>query len=414
MPNVAEALEEQLAPEQLQRLGLLARASERHGAVPFLVGGTVRDLLLGQPTIDLDLSLVGASGDLAAALARELGGEVVARSRFGTSKLRLGDTVLDLATARKESYARPGALPTVVHGSIKDDLARRDFTINAMAVSLSSDRWGELLDDFDGRRDLERGLIRVLHASSFVDDATRILRAVRYMGRLGFGLEAGTTDLMARDLGYLETIKGDRVRHELERIFREHKAGAILELAQSLGVLTAIHPDLRLSADAQRRVREITVEPTVDNELLFVGMLTYAASSSRRPEIVTRLNMDRRWARVVMDTGSIRDALEELRSHEPRRSQVYRLLSGFDDAAVRVCALASSDIQAKGLLELYETELRDVKPLLDGDDLIELGAPEGPLIGELLDDLLTARLDGLLGTRDEEIAFVTRRIQEKG
>ncbi|MCH7746149.1 MAG: hypothetical protein IIC84_08765, partial [Chloroflexi bacterium] len=178
MPNAAPILNDRLSPVQTRLLERAGRVSSQHGVALYLVGGAVRDAMLGRQTIDLDLSMVSADPAFASVLAHGLNGQVVASSRFGTSKLQIGGIVIDLAMARSETYAHPGALPSVAPGSIDEDLARRDFSINAMAVSLSPDSWGDLLDPFDGRRDLQRRLIKVLHPGSFVDDATRILRAV--------------------------------------------------------------------------------------------------------------------------------------------------------------------------------------------------------------------------------------------
>ena len=155
---------------------------------------------------------------------------MAARSPFGTAKLRAGGIEMDLAAARTETYAHPRALPTVAPGDIDRDLARRDFSINAMAVSLGTETWGELRDPFEGRRDLDRGVVRVLHEGSFIDDATRILRAVRYAGRMGFRLEAETERLLKRDLAQLGGIGGDRVRRELARVFSEERARGTDEL----------------------------------------------------------------------------------------------------------------------------------------------------------------------------------------
>ncbi|MCH7787076.1 MAG: hypothetical protein IIC22_06160, partial [Chloroflexi bacterium] len=158
MPNIAPILDDQLNPAQARILKRAGRISSQHGVALYLVGGTVRDAMLGHRAIDLDLSVVSDDPAFASVLADGLDGEVVASSHFGTSKLKIGDIVIDLAMARKETYAYPGALPSVSPASIDEDLARRDFSINAMAVSLSPDTWGDLLDPFDGRGDLQRRL----------------------------------------------------------------------------------------------------------------------------------------------------------------------------------------------------------------------------------------------------------------
>ncbi len=221
--NVINQLEQRLSPESLaliQKAGALA-AERRLGI--YLVGGVVRDILLGRANSDLDLVVEGDAIKLAESLAGELGGRLVVHRRFGTAKIRTRNLTIDLAMARAETYARPGALPTVRPGSIQDDLARRDFTVNAMALRLDPDSFGKLVDPFDGQKDLENKLIRVLHDRSFIDDATRMLRAVRYEQRFGFRLEASTEKLLRQNVAMLRTISGDRIRHELELILKEER-----------------------------------------------------------------------------------------------------------------------------------------------------------------------------------------------
>ena len=412
MSKIGPTLDERLLPAQVRLLRRASDASAQHGVALFLVGGTVRDVLLGDRPIDLDLSAVAATPQFASSLAREVDARVVARSQFGTAKLKVGDVSIDLATARNESYARPGALPEVSPGSIEDDLRRRDFSINAMAISLAPDDWGALVDPFGGRRDLERGLIRVLHAQSFVDDATRILRAARYGQRLGFRIEEGTESLLARDLAYLDTIKGDRVRHELERIFREDKAASILRLAQELGVLSAVYPTLSLDETALANLQDIRSEPEAERALLFVSVLACSVPADDHPGLIARLNMDTRWARTVRDTGSVRESLDRLKEPDLRPGQLYGMLRRFDTEAIEGCRLATDDPLVAQRLKTYLTELSHVKTGLNGDDLIALGVPRGPTIGKLLEDLLAARLDGLVATREDEEDFVSRRLAD--
>ena len=311
--NPTPLLDERLSPVQVRLLRAAADVSVRHGVELYLVGGSVRDILLGHRPVDLDISAAGATPKFASTLARELEGEVLERSRFGTAKLLISGGLIDLALARKESYPSPGALPKVEPGSVEDDLGRRDFTINAMAFSLAPNAWANLVDLFDGGRDLERGLIRVLHPESFVDDSTRILRAVRYAARLGFHFEEATERLLRRDLGYLDTITGDRLRHELERIFLEDRVEPILGLATELGVLSAIHPALALDETALANLQGVHAEPVAETALVYVSVLSYSVPTNQRPGLVARLNMDTRWARVVRDTGSVRDAFVHLR-----------------------------------------------------------------------------------------------------
>ena len=412
MSNLAPILDQRLVPAQAHLLRLAANASAQHGVELYLVGGTVRDMLLEQSPVDLDLSAVGGTPEFVATLAHELNGEVVAHSQFGTSKLKAGDTTIDLAIARSESYEHPGALPAVAPGSIHEDLARRDFTINAMAVSLEAEGWGELVDPFDGQRDLQLTLVRALHPDSFIDDSNRILRALRYAQRLGFRLEPATDRLIRRDLRYLDAIKGDRVRHELQRIFLEDNAASILQMAQELGVLSAIYPGLGVDERVLATLRQASAEPEADKELLLLVLLTYSLPTSELPGIVSRLNMVSSWARVVRDAGAVKNNFDSLRTPDLTPSRIHALLRGAGVEAVRGCALAVDDDLVVQRLEHYLTELRHVNTMLKGDDLIALGVPQGPMVGRLLNGLLAARLDGELVSREDEEDYVARRLEQ--
>jgi tRNA nucleotidyltransferase (CCA-adding enzyme) len=411
MSYIASLLEERLSPGYLRHLRRASGVATQYSVQLYLVGGTVRDILLGRRVLDLDISMVGATPEFPAALARELGGEVTASSQFGTAKLRVGDASIDLAMARRESYAHPGALPTVASGSIEEDLARRDFSINAMAVSLAPGAWGELLDPHGGQRDIGRRLIRALHSRSFIDDATRILRAIRYAQRLGFSLEGATERLMRRDLSYLDTIKGDRVRHELERIFTEEHAASMLEMAQRMGVLRAIYATLSLNEPMLAKIRQIRPEQNIEHSLVILSLLSYNIPLDQQPGFIARLSMDSTWAQVVRDTGRVRAALDQLRTPDLWPSQIYELLQPFHPISIRGCALAADEPLVARRLELYLTELMRVRPLLNGDDLIALGVPWGPAVGLLLKELLMARLDGQLNTRQDEERYVIARLK---
>ena len=411
MSNVASILESRLPAAQLRLLQAAANIAVRHDVGLYLVGGTVRDVLLGRWTGDLDLSVAGATSEFADALATEIGGQVVARSQFGTAKINAGDVALDLAMARQEVYAYPGALPTVSEGSVQQDLARRDFTINAMAISLNVHDWGELLDPFEGRRDIEDGLVRVIHPGSFMDDATRILRAVRYSQRLGFRLETESERVLKRDLNYLDSIKGDRVRHELERIIEEESVVSILTMARELGILTAIHPALELDDSAIRALQNIGLVPAADRALLLVSLMAYSVPTGHHPGFIARLNMGTDWARVVRDTAAVRDSFERLSAPNMRPSHIYTELRRYDIAAIRGCTMAADDGLVAQRLELYANELRHVEATLSGDDIIALGVPEGPTVGALLREIVAARLDGLLADREDEERFVLGRLE---
>src|SRR4030042_6195240 len=254
--NLAFELEQRLPAESLNLIRAAGELASEQGLGLYLVGGAVRDLLLGRANFDLDLVVEGDAPKLASRLAQREGGEIVVHRRFGTAKFRYKKLSIDFVTARAETYAHPGALPTVRPGSIKDDLWRRDFTINAIAIHLDRDNFGTPLDPYGGEDDLENRLIRILHEKSFIDDATRMLRAIRYEQRFDFQLEPNTEELLRRDLGMLNTISGDRIRHELELILKEECPEKMLRRASELGVLKEIHSSLKGNGWLEERFQQ--------------------------------------------------------------------------------------------------------------------------------------------------------------
>ena len=399
-----------LTPEQARLLEAVAGAAARLGVDLFLVGGTVRDLLLERASVDLDTVAVAPPEGFAHALAGEVGGEVLGESQFGTSKLRVGDTVVDLATARRETYAHPGALPAVAAGAIDQDLARRDFSINAMAVPLFSGLSGELLDPFGGERDLQRRLVRVLHSNSFADDATRILRAIRYSERLEFALEPSTAELLRHHLADLDRIKGDRVRHELERIFREERAVAMLRSMRDSGVLSAIHEGLTVDDSTLAQLGELQARAAPGGPLVFLAAMACSIGPAAVDGLVARLNMDGVWTRVARDAARLGGMVESLSQPDLRPSEIHTLLSGIDERAVIGASIAAGQPAVARSLSRYEAEFRHVKTELTGHDLIALGVPQGPRVGALLRELLAARLDGSVTDAGEERQLVSKSL----
>jgi tRNA nucleotidyltransferase (CCA-adding enzyme) len=390
------------------RLALVRTAGQialEEGVSLYLVGGAVRDLLLGRPTEDLDLVVEGDAETLASIIAKRLSGQVVSMSQFSTAKIKVDGIFLDLITARSEHYSRPGALPQIARGNMEDDLARRDFSINAMAFPLHLAARGKLLDPFDGQADLQRGFIRVLHDKSFVDDATRIMRAVRYEQRLGFRLEDDTETLLRRDLPMLDTISGDRLRRELHLLLKEDRCLDTLVRADHLGVMANISPSLAGSSRVVQRAVASSGQPALD-EQVYLGLLTYPLDFSGGEKIIGRLRMPPRWATVVRDTIVLKDKLAWLSDAMLSPSQLYEALISSTNAAVQVCALATQDCEARRNLTLFLEKLRYVKPVLSGKHLIEMGAAQGPAIGEMLAMLRLARLDGVVTSRAGEVAFV--------
>ena len=382
-------------------------AAARSGARAYLVGGAVRDLLLGLTPAELDLAVSGPGEDPVGSLVGALGGVASSGSEFGTARVEAAGVEFDVARTRRETCARPGALPTVTFThSIDDDLPRRDFTINAMAVSLNGGDFGDLLDPLDGQRDLQARLVRILHPRSFEDDPTRILRAVRYAGRLEFEIEKETARLLVEDLRWLDSVSGDRVRREMERTAAEGRVAEILDLAEGLGVLPAIHPALSLPAGLADRLRE----GSQPSPLGLLAALAVNAGEAARDAMSLRLSLTPGPARAVRDIGKLGSRLDRLREDSLKASETYRLLRDVDDRAVEGWALAHPDARLRRRLDDYLLRMRGVTPMLDGRGVMALGVGEGPAVGEMLRSLLMARLDGKVSSRDDEERFVRRSL----
>ncbi|MFO7996871.1 MAG: CCA tRNA nucleotidyltransferase [Dehalococcoidia bacterium] len=401
--NLARQLEQYLIPQLLELVQDITAQAARQGQRVYLVGGLVRDLLLDYPNFDLDLVVEGDAVEFAQHLAETSQAKLLAHHRFGTAKLGYEDFSLDLATARKETYTKPGALPTVTPATIKDDLFRRDFSINAMAISLAEHDYGELVDPHQGKDDLEHRLIRVLHPGSFRDDATRILRAARYEQRLGFELEAQTTELLRRDVPMLDTISGDRIRHELELIFEEEQPELVVNRLAELGVLPGISPFLKGDgwiAGKFARARRLSKPSQLPS--LYFCLLIYSFGETEIENFLARLNMPAKLSRVMSDTLRLKTSLPLLDKPSLKPSEIHYLLQQYDPLAIQANAIASESTTVHHHLQLFVTKLRHVKTSLNGEELKRLGISAGPEMGKVLQRLHEARLDGEVSTRADE------------
>jgi tRNA nucleotidyltransferase (CCA-adding enzyme) len=428
-----------LLPIGARRLLALAGAGARHtGARPYLVGGTVRDLLLGLVSEDLDLVVEGDAGALAGYLGEALGAPVTLRADFGTASLALpwrawaevGEAAarlpadvsglrLDLAATRAETYPHNGALPVVTPGvDLLTDLRRRDFSANAMAMALLPDEAGRLIDPFGGETDLAAGRLEVLHPASFDDDPTRLLRGVRLAGRLG-GRFAPETETLVRDAvahGRLGLVSGDRRRHELELILAERRPALALALAlaRAHGLLEQVHPALRWDEWlAERLGRSVPWTTGLPPARLRLALLAYRWPLATIESFVALLNPD----------GEMQAALEALpRWRDERLPRLWRAERGsaVDEALDRLppltlaaARLAEDDPDVTRKLDWRAVELRHRQPRLDGDALRRLGLPPGPAYRPILAALRRAALDGELPDEAAEWALLRRLAAEQ-
>ncbi|MDO8491267.1 MAG: hypothetical protein Q7T04_04555 [Dehalococcoidia bacterium] len=409
MTSLSSLIEKQFAGERLGAIREVAERAAGQGLRVYLVGGVVRDLLLGRQIVDIDIVVEGDALALARALAETKGWQITGHQRFGTAKLRRDGTTLDLATARLETYSKPGTLPDVRPGAIADDLRRRDFTINTMAIEVTPTHFGDIIDTHGGQADLRQKLVRILHPQSFIDDPTRIFRAIRYEQRLGFRLEAETEKLLRRDVSWLGQVSGDRLRHELELVLKEEAPETALRRAGDLGVLREVHPGLAGNGWLTERFESARRNGSASTGL-YLALLAYPPQADVE-SLIARLRLRREVARVLRDTQALRRDLQGLAHPEMRPSAAYALLQRYSMIAVRACLLASDDCLVKERLTKYLDEWRYVKSLLTGDALGKLGVPKGEGVGQVLEELRRARLDGEVETVEQEMALVRKWLE---
>jgi tRNA nucleotidyltransferase (CCA-adding enzyme) len=364
------------------------------------VGGAVRDLLLGGHPVDLDLVIEGE----AAAVAERLGGSVVVHDRFGTSTVKIDGFTYDIAGARSETYPRPGALPDVSSASLEEDLKRRDFTVNAIAVSLDGTvaSFPGALEDLDARR------LRVLHDRSFLDDPTRLLRLARYAGRLRFEIEPHTLELaeVAVRGKALTTVSGPRLGAELRLISREKDAVAAFEALRELRLDTAIDPGFGLS-DPELARRAMSELPEGARRDLVV--LATATRGVREPALLlNRLGFEAGDRDVIVSAARDAESLAEALNAASKPSEIAAAAGRASAEEVALAAALGAAEPARDWLG----RLRGVRLEIDGGDLLEAGVPEGPAIGRALQAALDAKLDGGVADRDGELQAALRAARD--
>ncbi|MGQ9630728.1 MAG: CCA tRNA nucleotidyltransferase [bacterium] len=390
-------------------LEIVKDEAKRAKAAVYLVGGAVRDRLLGvEEWVDLDLAVEGDAVELARRVAGRIEGDLAVHPAFGTAALALpGGAAVDFASTRKETYPSPGALPKVSFpATIREDLLRRDFTINAMAMDLET---GEIIDPLGGVGDIERRLIRVLHEGSFIDDPTRIFRAIRYEGRLGFNIEERTLILIREALDGITSLSGERLWNEIFLILNEERAGSILKRMEELGVLTRIYPKLKFSDEMFSlcdRARE-----KFGGCRWMVRFLAMADNLScvELEALEERLNLPSAVRRdTLFPYGEI---LADLPAR-PSNREVYRILHPLSPEAQIYLLAKSGGGEAESKVLNFIENLREIELEVDGGDAIALGIPEGPMVGEVLERVLDAKLEGEVSGREEEVEYMKRIVRD--
>ena len=413
MPNLAQLLSTKSPVEHQQIFNLCRELSETIAQVEsvYVVGGVVRDLILGREPGDADISVVGDAGAFSGALAGRLGLARPTESEFLTFKIILGNTSegatsIDVVTARAETYAEPAALPDVVPSSIEDDLERRDFTVNSMGISLSDSDWGNLVDPVNGLGDIMRKRIRVLHDASFTDDPTRLFRAVRYAVRLDFSIDSTTKSLIDDSLGKVDRLGGARLRNEFELMLGEPKRVEILREAEDLGLLAAISPGLRFGS----RSLEVMESGASTRFEDLLALSTFGLTQDEAEQVAKRFDGPETWTKTIRGNPELADLVAVLDRSDIRRSEVAEILVSVSLQSIRAYIAAGPLLPRRDRMIEYIDKIRFERPEITGDDLIAAGIGEGPVVGQLIDIVRRARLDGQVKTKQEELDLAKSRL----
>ncbi len=412
--NLSNKIYKQLPAEVGECLRVIGETSARQGLSIYLVGGAVRDLLLGLSTTDIDLVVEGNAITFAKSIPIKRG-KLTAHQAFGTANIKWNHTSIDIATARSEIYSQPGALPEVTPSNINRDLFRRDFTVNAMAVSLHKDNFGELLDPYNGLQDLKNRFIRILHSESFIDDATRILRAIRYEKRLNFKLENETLRLLKRDINMLDTISPDRIRHELELVLKEKQPEKALNRANELKILSKVSTKLSTGKWLEDKYQEAREMGLSENSLssVYLALLIYKLNPAELVQFAERFNLNRTMLNILKSTIGLKNVLAILNEPSLSPSKIFFTLHEYPEISIIANLIATDNTTIEKHIDGYLTRLRHIKSMLNGDDLIRLGVPQGPEINKILRLLLEAKLEGKVITKQGETRFVYNLIRER-
>ncbi len=404
-----------LPSEKQTLLSSIAAQSAAMDMPCYVVGGFVRDLLLGKPINDLDVIVEGDAIKLGRSLVKNFGGKLTTHDKFHTAiwhlplTFNLQPSTLDLITARKETYLMPGALPTVTPSTIEDDLLRRDFTINSMAIRLDGNHFGELLDPLNGQADLEEGLVRVLHPRSFIDDPTRIFRAIRYEARYSFNLEHSTLNLVNLEaLDVIPRLSGERIRHELDLIFEEEKSSQMILRAGELGLFEKIHPRLPLFNPDYSDFLEMDPILDIPTSKAEIGYMLWLMDLME-DEIMSvgqRLYFTSDLTYSVWAVSQLKKSLPFLVGSTP--SIWTFALEKLPLLSIYVVYLVSRENALLDFLSIW----RHVKPHTTGNDLKARGLQPGPRFGEILHEIRSAWLDGVLSSKTEEEALLEKILSE--
>ncbi|MCP4747066.1 MAG: CBS domain-containing protein [Desulfobacteraceae bacterium] len=426
--NISNFLSERLSNKILKILENAGRVAQDLSFKAFAIGGFVRDLFLYRANEDIDIVIEGDGIVFARTFAKQFDARIHTHKKFGTAVIVLKDGFkIDIATARLEYYKSPAALPDVQMSSIKLDLFRRDFTINTLAIHLNPDKFGWLIDFFSAQKDLKGKAIRVLHNLSFVEDPTRVFRALRFEQRFGFSIGKLTASLIenAVKMDFFKRLSGKRVFSEIKQLMQEDNPVPAIERMKDYDLLKVIHPSINLNMDliellnSAKRVIAwhdllFTDQPYLRWAVYFMTILRHCSIKISN-EICTTMELAPRQKRLlVKDRFEAQSRLIELENRIPKQnSELYHLLINFRTELILYMMSITANKSVKRSISKFYTQLKNIRPFIDGNDLKTLGLKPGPIFSQILKAVLNAKLNGLIESRQDEIMFAYRWIQNE-
>ena len=417
MKDVSPSLDDySLTDASINAIETISQAASTHAIKAYLVGGIVRDIVARIPRITTapDVTIIGDAAKFAEALAFENADcTLVSVSQIQTAKVKIGDITIDIASARSDTYEPWGSLPQItLVNEIKADLQRRDFTVNAMAIRLTPHGLGELIDPFNGRSDADNKVMRVIrnHYHSFLEDPLRILRGIRLAARYGYTFDCETAKSIHQSLHHLRNMcnaSPQRVFNELRLWFlpREN-LDAIISIADKNRVLDVLLPSASFRESVFRRIPEDAAE------LERFAAFAYLAPPKAMTDLAQKLKIPSDWHWIVTDAIITQEVARKCRSEIITDIELRQSLSSLRDEVIQAAINVETEPEAYKRFTDYTARLRNIRTALNGDDLIALGIQQGPMIGQLLDELLAQRIDGTIANADEERAYITGHLSD--
>ena len=407
----------------IKALELAGEVADSEGVSAYVVGGFVRDLILGVENLDMDIVVEGYAIEFAKKFASKINAKITEHEKFQTAYAYIDeDLQIDFVTARKEYYEFPGALPSIEVGSIKDDLFRRDFTINCIAMKLNSSEFGKVVDFYGGRRDLYDGIVRILYNLSFIEDPTRIIRAVRFEQRYGFSMDEKTEEFAVDAVrsGVLDKLSIERINTEFFYILKEKNTAKMLLRLKELGLIEKIYPEMELSDELINLTEKSDVqlddfcmnlnnEKNIDKILIYLLVLHSNLSADKALKSANRMKLKKEYREEILKFIEVRDLKPSalILEGEPSNYDIYSVFSRLSLESLYVISLMFED-GVRDAVHMYINDLSQIKTEITGRDIIKMGIAPGPEIKRILEAVLKEKINGKIFTYDDEVNFVRK------